>query len=58
MVELWRKTSDSDSPLIFMADNGDIGIIADGYAVVLPVERWHELGLHANHIAIFYEVEW
>ena len=46
--EIWRKKpGDFYSPSIHATERGDIGIGVGGYVVVLPVERWHEIGKEA-----------
>lgn len=43
--EIWRKVkNDYYSPSIHVTKNNGIGINVGGRVVVMPIEKWHELG--------------
>lgn len=44
--EIWRETEgDFYSPSIHVTGNGRIGMNVGGHVIVMPVEKWHMLGM-------------
>lgn len=44
--EIWRKViGEHYTPSIHVTSGGGIGINVGGHVIVMPVEKWHKLGL-------------
>lgn len=43
--EIWRKSEEHYAPSIHVTESGGIGINCGGHVIVMPIEKWHTLGM-------------